>query len=133
MLYDYILENYEKDEPIFLEELPGRSKDSIRQEMKHLTDEGKLERLYNGVYYISYVSILGTKGKVSIEKYVDKKFLNVKGLVSGYFLGFNLFLLICNLLGVAEPPYWLNVFFAAGFAFVLAMIYMIIALILHGI
>ena len=90
MLYDYILENYEKDEPIFLEELPGRSKDSIRQEMKHLTDEGKLERLYNGVYYISYVSILGTKGKVSIEKYVDKKFLNVKGLVSGYLTGLHL-------------------------------------------
>ena len=90
MLYDYILENYEKDEPIFLEELPGRSKDSIRQEMKHLTDEGKLERLYNGVYYISYVSILGTKGKVSIEKYVDKKFLNVKGLVSGYLTGLQL-------------------------------------------
>ena len=90
MLYDYILENYEKDEPIFLEELPGRSKDSIRQEMKHLTDEGKLERLYNGVYYISYVSILGTKGKVSIEKYVDKKFLNAKGLVSGYLTGLQL-------------------------------------------
>ena len=90
MLYDYILENYEKDEPIFLEELPGRSKDSIRQEMKHLTDEGKLERLYNGVYYISYVSILGTKGKVSIEKYVDKKFLNAKGLVSGYLKGLHL-------------------------------------------
>ena len=90
MLYDYILENYEKDEPIFLEELPGRSKDSIRQEMKHLTDEGKLERLYNGVYYISYVSMLGTKGKVSIEKYVDKKFLNVKGLVSGYLTGLHL-------------------------------------------
>ena len=90
MLYDYILENYEKDEPIFLEELPGRSKDSIRQEMKHLTDEGKLERLYNGVYYTSYVSILGTKGKVSIEKYVDKKFLNVKGLVSGYLTGLHL-------------------------------------------
>ena len=90
MLYDHILENYEKDEPSFLEELAGRSKDSIRQEMKHLTDEGKLERLYNGVYYISYVSILGTKGKVSIEKYVDKKFLNVKGLVSGYLTGLHL-------------------------------------------
>ena len=57
----------------------------------------------------------------------------VLGLVSGYFLGFNLFLLICNLFGVAAPPYWLNVFFATGFAFVLAMIYLIIALILHGI
>lgn len=57
----------------------------------------------------------------------------VLGLVSGYFLGFNLFLLICDLFRVAEPPYWLNVFFATGFAFVLAIIYMIIAVILHGI
>ena len=57
----------------------------------------------------------------------------VLGLVSGYFLGFNLFLLICSLFGITEPPYWLNVFFATGFAFVLAMIYLIIALILHGI
>lgn len=57
----------------------------------------------------------------------------VLGLVSGYFLGFNLFLLICDLFEVAEPPYWLNVFFAAGFAFVLGMIYLIIGFILHGI
>jgi hypothetical protein len=32
MLYDYILDNYEKDEPIFLSELPGNSKDYIRRE-----------------------------------------------------------------------------------------------------
>lgn len=57
----------------------------------------------------------------------------VLGLVSGYFLGFNIFLLICSLFGVAEPSYWLNVFFAVGFAFVLAMSYLIIAVILHGI
>ena len=52
MLYNYILENYQKDEPIFLSELPGKSKEAIRQEMKKLTDEGKIERLYNGVYYL---------------------------------------------------------------------------------
>lgn len=90
MLYDYILENYEKDEPIFLSELPGNSKDYIRQEMKRLVDEGKMERLFNGVYYLSYTTILGTKGKMSIDKYVDKKFINANGVVSGYVTGIQL-------------------------------------------
>lgn len=90
MLYDYILENYEKDEPIFLSELPGNSRDYIRQEMKRLVDEGKIERLFNGVYYLSYTTILGTKGKMSIEKYVDKKFINANGAVSGYVTGIQL-------------------------------------------
>ena len=61
MLYDYILKNYEKDEPIFLSELPGDSRDYVRQEMKKLVDDGKLERLFNGVYYLSYTTILGTR------------------------------------------------------------------------
>ena len=90
MLYDYIISNYQKDEPIFLEELPGKSKESIRQEMKKLTDEGKIERLYNGVYYLSYKTILGTKGKVSIDKYIQKKFLEVNGETSGYITGMQL-------------------------------------------
>ena len=55
------------------------------------------------------------------------------GLVSGYYLGFNLFLLICDLFGVTSSPYWLNVAFAAGFGFVLAAIYLVIAAFLHGI
>ena len=42
MLYDYIIANYEKDEPIFLSELPGQSEEAIRYEMKRLTDEGKV-------------------------------------------------------------------------------------------
>ena len=90
MLYDYILENFDKDEPIFLSELPGNSRDYVRQEMKKLVDEGKLERLFNGVYYLSYTTILGTKGKISIDKYVDKKFLNADGRVSGYITGIQL-------------------------------------------
>ena len=38
MLYDYILKNYEKDEPIFLSELPGDSRDYVRQKMKKLVE-----------------------------------------------------------------------------------------------
>lgn len=90
MLYDYIINHYEKDEPIFLWELPGNSKNYIRQEMKRLVDEGKMERLYNGVYYISYTTILGTKGKPSIEKYIEKKFLTANGKLSGYITGIQL-------------------------------------------
>ena len=90
MLYDYILKNYEKDEPIFLSELPGDSRDYVRQEMKKLVDDGKLERLFNGVYYLSYTTILGTKGKMSIAKYVDKKFIKSNGRVTGYITGIQL-------------------------------------------
>ena len=90
MLYDYILKNYEKDEPIFLSELPGDSRDYVRQEMKKLVDDGKLERLFNGVYYLSYTTILGTKGKMSIDKYVGKKFIKSNGRVTGYITGIQL-------------------------------------------
>ena len=88
MLYDYLIENYEEGEPIFLSEIPGNSRDYVRQEMKKLVDEGKLERLYNGVYYLSYTTILGTKGKISVDKYVDKKYLNNKS--NGYITGLQL-------------------------------------------
>ena len=90
MLYEFIVSNFQKDEPIFLSELPGKSRESIRLEIKKLTDEGKIERLYNGVYYLSYQTILGTKGKVSMSKFIEKKFLNVNGEVAGYITGIQL-------------------------------------------
>lgn len=90
MLYDYIISNYDKDEPIFLSEIPGNSKDYIRQEMKQLVDKGKIERLYNGVYFLSYTTILGTKGKISIDKFVEKKYILYQGKVSGYITGIQL-------------------------------------------
>ena len=90
MLYDYIIANYDKGEPILLSELPGDSKDYIRQEMKRLTDEGKIERLYNGVYYLPYVTILGTKGGISFDKLLEKKFMSYQGKISGYITGLQL-------------------------------------------
>ncbi|WP_027215630.1 hypothetical protein [Butyrivibrio fibrisolvens] len=90
MVYDYIIKNYKNGEPIFLSELPGDSKDYLRQEMKKLVDEGKLERLYNGVYFLTYVTILGTKGKVSIDKYIEKRYLGSEAKVTGYITGLQL-------------------------------------------
>lgn len=83
MIYEYIINNFKKGEPIFLNEIPGSSKEVIRQEMKRLTDEGKLERSYNGVYYIPYTTILGTKGKISIDNFIEKKYLKTGGFFTG--------------------------------------------------
>ena len=90
MVFDYIIDNYTNGEPIFLSELPGNSKEYLRQEMKRLVDEGRLERLYNGVYYLPYITILGTKGRISIDKYIEKKYLTVDGKVAGYVTGLQL-------------------------------------------
>ncbi len=83
MIYEYIINNFKKGEPIFLNEIPGSSKEVIRQEMKRLTDEGKLERSYNGVYFIPYRTILGTKGKISIDNFIEKKYLKIGGFLTG--------------------------------------------------
>ena len=90
MIYDYIINNYKNGEPILISELPTSSKDYLRQEMKKLVDEGKLERLYNGVYFLPYLTILGTKGRMSIDKYIDKKYLCINGKTSGYITGLQL-------------------------------------------
>lgn len=90
MLYDYIIANYDKDEPIFLSELPGKSKDYVRQEMKQLVDAKRIVRLYNGVYYLAYTTILGTKGRISVDKFLQKKYLASGGKTSGYITGMQL-------------------------------------------
>ena len=90
MIYEYIVKNFKDGEPIFLNEIPGSSKDVIRQEMKKLTDNKKLVRVYNGVYYKAYKTMFGTDGKMSIHRYMDKKYLNIDGKPSGFITGYML-------------------------------------------
>ena len=90
MIYDYILKNFSNGEPIFISEIPGSSKDVVRQELKRLTDNNKLKRLRNGVYYLPYKTIFGTDGMVSIDKYIEKKFLNTKSGAIGFLSGLSL-------------------------------------------
>ena len=53
-VYSYIENNYQTNEPIFLSELniPGMKAVSVRQQMKKLTEFGKLKRFDAGIYYI---------------------------------------------------------------------------------
>lgn len=86
-LYDYILAHFDEDEPIFFRDIPGKSIDSKRQNMKYLVDSGKLERFQNGVYYRNYTNLFGTKGKMSVTKYIEKKYLFDEGKAIGYKTG----------------------------------------------
>ena len=90
MIYEYIINNYKNGDPIFLSDLPRESDDYLRQEMKRLVDDGKLERLYNGVYYLAYQTILGTRGRMSMDRYIEKKYLGTAGRVRGYLTGLSL-------------------------------------------
>ena len=91
MIIDYINKNFENAEPIFLSELPCNSQESLRQEMKKLADEGKIIRLYNGVYYKPYKTIMGTDGRMSINKYIEKKYVYNNKKVSGFISGLGLY------------------------------------------
>lgn len=98
MLYRYLIENFEKGEPIFLSDIPTYSKYYVRQEMKRLTDDGKIERVSNGVYYVPYKTILGLDGMVSIDLFLKKKYLEYEGKISGFYCGLQL----ANMFGITS-------------------------------
>lgn len=78
-LYEYLLENYGTDEPIFLDSLDyeNHSETGIRQGMKRLCDENKIKRFENGIYYIPTYNELGesvlSSKKVAYLKYIKSK------------------------------------------------------------
>lgn len=90
MLLDYIKNNYQNGEPILLEEFKYKNQAALRQEMKRLTDNGILVRAFNGVYYKAYKTIFNTEGKMSIEQYIKKKYLNDTSSQIGFITGLSL-------------------------------------------
>jgi hypothetical protein len=90
MIYNYLVKNYNNGDPIFLSEIPSKSKSYLRLAVKKLVDKGLLERFYNGVYFLPYKTILGTKGKISFEKFLEKKFLFSNNETLGFIGGVRL-------------------------------------------
>lgn len=89
-LYDYLIKYFGEDEPIFLSEIPGKSENSKAQDMKKLVDCGKIKRFQNGVFYRTYLTPIGTEGKMSVDKFIEKRYLNIEGEISGYITGLGL-------------------------------------------
>ena len=53
-LYEYLLDNYKENEPIFLVDIQidGMTRTNVRQQIKKLADTGKVKRFDNGIYFL---------------------------------------------------------------------------------
>lgn len=73
-VYNYLEENYEPNEPIFLSDLniPNMKPSSLRQQLKKLTEEGRLRRFDTGIYYIPKQSMFRFGSAMSINDVIGK-------------------------------------------------------------
>lgn len=92
MLYDYLVCNYEKGEPIFLTDLviEGMQDENIRYHLKRLVDDGRICRFESGVYYIPKINILGEQSILSVETVALHKYVYRKGRRVGFYSGYTL-------------------------------------------
>lgn len=97
-VYEYIENKYKPNEPIFLAELdiPDMKPVSVRQQMKKLTEEGRLKRFDTGIYYIPKKSMFRSGSTLSIDEVIRKKYLQDGVNRCGYVGG----ILFANQLGL---------------------------------
>ena len=93
VLFEQLRKQYKENEPILLSEIKFAS---TRQQMKRLTEEGKLKKFDTGIYYIPKASIFRSGSVLSIESVLNKKYLFDNNERCGYIGG----LLFANKIGL---------------------------------
>ena len=92
-LYEYLLDNYKENEPIFLADLQvdGMNRTNVRQQIKKLTDTGKVKRFDNGIYFLPKKTIFKSGSQLAPEKVLECKYLRDKDERCGYVSGLMFF------------------------------------------
>lgn len=92
-LYEYLLDNYKENEPIFLADLQvdGMTRTNVRQKIKKLTDTGKVKRFDNGIYFLPKKTIFKSGSQLAPEKVLECKYLRDKDERCGYVSGLMFF------------------------------------------
>lgn len=92
-VYEYLLDNYKENEPIFLADLQidGMTSTNIRQRIKKLTDAGKVKRFDNGIYFLPKKTIFKSGSQLAPEKVLECKYLKDKDERCGYVSGLMFF------------------------------------------
>lgn len=92
-LYEYLLDNYKENEPIFLVDLQvdGMTRTNVRQQIKKLTDTGKVKRFDNGIYFYNKKTIFKSDSQLAPEKVLECKYLRDKDERCGYVSGLMFF------------------------------------------
>lgn len=89
VVYDYLKENYNLNEPIFLSEIniPDMKASSLRQQLKKLTEDGRIKRFDTGIYFLPKESKFRSGSSISIDEVIKKKYLMDGGKKCGYISG----------------------------------------------
>lgn len=97
-LYQYLIEKYKENEPFFLSniQIEGMTGNNVRQQLKKLTDVGKIKRFDKGIYYLPKKSIFKSGTRPTLEKVLEYKYLQNNNKRCGYITG----LLFFNQLGL---------------------------------
>ena len=97
-VYNYLENNYQTNEPIFLSELniPGMKPVSVRQQIKKLTESGQLKHFDTGIYYIPKKSMFRSGSTLSVDEVIKRKYLQDGARLCGYIGG----ILFANRLGL---------------------------------
>ena len=98
MLYEYLKENYGENVPIYISRLKveGMSENTLRQQVKRLTDAGLLKRYDTGIYFIPKKSVFKSGSTLSVEQVLNDKYLREVEKRCGYQSG----ILFANQLGL---------------------------------
>ena len=99
-LYTYLIENYRPNEPVFLSDInvPGMYAANVRQQLKKLTEDGRLKRFDTGIYYLPKKSMFRSGSSLSLGDVIRKKYLIEGGSRCGYISG----MLFANQLGLTS-------------------------------
>ena len=103
MLYEYLIDNYNPGEPIFLQDIviEGMSDANVRQTIKKLTDMGELIRYEQGIYYLPKSSRLKGTTSLAPDTVARYKYISRLGRIMGYYAGHTL----ANKMGIsAQVP-----------------------------
>ena len=92
-VYEVIISEYGYDEPVFTSDLKNRidmSDESIRQNLKRLSDKGTLIRVRNGIYYVPRAKSVLKNPRANLDKVITRRYIKtIDNTRIGYIAGIN--------------------------------------------
>lgn len=97
-VYEYLQQNFAENEPIFLSQLevPEMKDVIVRQQIRKLTEDGRLKRFDTGIYYLPKKSLFASGSTLSVEEVITRKYLKDGDGQCGYIGG----IMFANKLGL---------------------------------
>ena len=103
ILYEYLTENYKPNEPILLSDI---NIPYTNGQLDKLCEDDKVKRFDKGVYYLPKKTRLPGGTVPSAESVAEKKYIENKGKIDGYYSGFT----FANWLGITtQVPFKLEI------------------------